>query len=68
MYSRCVAEEVRACLERPEDLSNGASILTPYVVCDGTLITSRWYLDAELFAERFADELQQSMSANNGGT
>ena len=65
IYSCCVAEEVRACLERPEDLSNGPSILVPYVVSDGNLITSRWYMDAELFSERFADELQQRMRAES---
>jgi len=58
MYSSCVADEVRACLERPEDFSNGPSVLDPYVVSDGNLITSRWYMDAKKFAERFADELQ----------
>jgi putative intracellular protease/amidase len=57
IYPRCVAEEVRACLERPEDFSSGSSILVPYVVSDGDLITSRWYMDAELFSERFADAL-----------
>jgi len=61
MYPSCVAEEVRACLERPEDFSNGPGILVPYVVCDGNLITSRWYYDAELFAERFAKALEQRM-------
>ncbi len=65
MYSCCVAEEVRACLERPEDFSNGPSILAPFVVSDGNLITSRWYMDAELFSERFADELQHHMSAES---
>jgi putative intracellular protease/amidase len=68
MYSSCVAEEVCACLERPEDFSNGPGILTPYVVSDGNLITARWYMDAELFAERFADELQQRMHAEHGTT
>jgi putative intracellular protease/amidase len=61
MYSCSVAEEVCSCLERPEDFSNGPSILDPYVVSDGNLITSRWYMDAEKFSERFADELQQRM-------
>lgn len=65
MYSCCVAEEVRACLERPEDFSNGSSILVPYVVSDGNLITSRWYVDAELFSERFAGELEQRLVAEN---
>jgi len=61
MYSDCVADEVRACLERPEDFATGPSILAPYVVSDGNLVTSRWYLDAELFAERFAEALEQRM-------
>ena len=63
MYSDCVADEVRACLERPEDFSTGPGILTPYVVSDGSLITSRWYLDADLFAQRFAEALEQRMVA-----
>ena len=61
MYSCCVDEEVRLCLERPEDFSSGGSIFVPYVVSDGDLITSRWYMDAGLFAERFADALQARM-------
>ena len=61
IYSCCVAEEVRTCLEHPGDFSTGPGILVPYVVSDGNLVTSRWYLDAELFSERFADELQQRM-------
>lgn len=66
IYPCCVAEEVRACLEHPEHFSDGPSILVPYVVADGNLITSRWYMDAELFSERFADELQQRMCAESG--
>jgi len=58
-----VEEEVRACLECPEDLSKGRSVLVPYVVCDGNLITSRWYMDAELFSEHFAEALEQRMHA-----
>jgi len=63
MYSCCVAEEVRACLKHPEDFYKGPSILVPYVVSDGNLITSRWYVEAELFASRFAEVLQQRMQA-----
>ena len=68
MYSRCVADEVRACLERPEDFSTERNPLVPYVVSDGNLITSSWYMDAELFAERFADALQQRMHVETGMT
>jgi len=44
-----------------EDDLQKTSIQTPYLVSDGSLITSRWYLDAELFAERFAEALEQRM-------
>jgi putative intracellular protease/amidase len=60
MYPQCVAEEVRGCLQHPNDLL-AASLLSPFVVVDGNLVTSRWYMDAELFARRFADELQERM-------
>ena len=66
MYPLCVADEVRACLERPEDFSIGEGILVPYAVCDGSLITSRWSLDAELFSESFANQMQQRLSAESG--
>jgi len=52
---------VIACLKRPEDFSNGLSVLAPYVVHDGNLITARYWHDAGLFGERFADELQRRM-------
>jgi putative intracellular protease/amidase len=64
-YSCSVSEEVRACLEHPEDYLRGPGWLTPYAVSDGSLITSRWYMDAELFSERFADALEQRMRAEN---
>ncbi|OGN94351.1 MAG: hypothetical protein A2Y88_01120 [Chloroflexi bacterium RBG_13_48_10] len=62
MYSSCVAEEVRACLEHPEDFLTGPGFLAPFAVSDGNLITSRYYMDAKLFAERFVNELQHRMS------
>jgi putative intracellular protease/amidase len=57
MYERCVADEVRTCVQHPQDLSFGPSIFKPYVVRDGMFITSRWYLDAELFAQSFVEAL-----------
>ncbi len=56
-----VIDEVCACLEHPEDLSGGRGLFTPYAVVDRNLITARWYLDAELFAERFVGALEQRM-------
>jgi putative intracellular protease/amidase len=63
MYSCCVADEVRSCLKHPEDFYKGPSVLVPYVVSNGNLITSRWFMGAELFASRFAEVLQQRMHA-----
>ncbi len=63
MYPQCVEDEVRASLERPDDLSSGPGFFSPYVVSDGNLVAARWYLDAELFAERFANILQQRLSS-----
>jgi putative intracellular protease/amidase len=63
MYPRCVAEEVRGYLQHPQDLSFGPTIFTPYVVHDGMFITSRWYLDAELFADTFAHALARNPAA-----
>jgi putative intracellular protease/amidase len=65
MYSSCVAEEVRDCLEHPEDFSTGSSILKSYAVTDGNLVTARWYYDAELFAEHFLAVLDGRMHAEN---
>ncbi len=67
MYPQCVADEVRACLEHSEDFVSGPGLLAPYVFSDRNLITSRWYMDAEVFANRFVDELRhrlQPESAN----
>jgi putative intracellular protease/amidase len=65
IYSRCIEEEVRNCLKRPEDFSSGRSVLSPYVVSDGNLITSRWYYDAELFADRFTAAVMEHISTEN---
>jgi putative intracellular protease/amidase len=70
MYPQCVADEVRLCLEHHDDFINGPGLLSPYVYSDGNLITSRWYMDAEVFAARFVDELRHRMipeSVTSGG-
>ena len=64
-YARYVADEVSACLEHRGDLSFGRSVLDPYVVSEDNFITSRWYNDADLFAERFAQALEQRMVVEN---
>jgi putative intracellular protease/amidase len=65
MYPKCVADEVRACLEHPEDFIRGPGLLAPYVFVDGNLITSRWYMDAEVFADRFVDELRHRIHSES---
>jgi putative intracellular protease/amidase len=59
MYSSCVADEVRSCLQNREDFSPGPGLLAAHVVSDGNLITARWYMDAGLFGRRFADEVER---------
>jgi len=54
-YDCYVADEVRLCLAHPSDFLNGRSMLIPFVVQDGNLITGRWPRDAAVFAQRFAD-------------
>ena len=61
MYKHCVADEVRACLENQQNYSEGNGLFTPYSVVDGNLVTARWFLDAELFAQRFTETLQHKM-------
>jgi putative intracellular protease/amidase len=62
-YSNPVADEVHACLAHPQDFSAGRSILAPYAVIDGNLVTSRWSMDAELFSRRFTVELARRLAA-----
>jgi putative intracellular protease/amidase len=56
-YTCYTADEVRGCLEKPEDFQTGKSMWIPFVVEDGNLITARAPLDVELFAKRFADKV-----------
>jgi putative intracellular protease/amidase len=60
MYSKCVEDEVRDILEDPKDLLSG-SFFTSYVVSDGDLVTSRTYMDAQAFGDRFVQELKKRM-------
>jgi putative intracellular protease/amidase len=57
MYPQCVEEEVQSSLQQEQDLSRGPNFLTPYVQTDGNLITSRWFNESQIFAERFAEML-----------
>ena len=61
MYSSCVEDEVSAILARKEDLVHGPGMFSPFACTDGNLVTSRWYLDAEIFAEKFVNTQQKRM-------
>jgi putative intracellular protease/amidase len=62
MYPSCVSDEARACLEHPDDLIRGPGLRAPFVVSDGNLVTSRYFSDAEVFAERIISELKQRVN------
>ncbi len=65
MYPKCVAEEVRTCLQHPTDFVSGPGLLGPFVVAEGNLVTSRWYMDAEVFANKFVEELKHRIRPEN---
>lgn len=54
-YECYVSDEVRQVLKNPEDFKNGRSMLVPFTVTDGSLITARWPLDAGDYAQGFAE-------------
>jgi putative intracellular protease/amidase len=62
MYPKCVMDEVQQSLEHPEDLLKGPGFLTPFAYTDRNLISARWYLDAEVFAQHFTQALQERIS------
>jgi putative intracellular protease/amidase len=61
MYTRCVEDEVRGCLERETDLVKGPGFFTPYALVDRNLITARWYMDAVEFGDQFVKVLKQRL-------
>jgi len=54
-YECYVADEVRGMLKDPKNFKNGPLMVWPFVVQDRNLVTSRWPLDAPLYANRFAE-------------
>ncbi len=65
MYASCVADEVAACMEHPGDIIPGPGVFSPYAYADGNLVTSRWYLDAEVFAGKFIEKLHERLTLEN---
>lgn len=58
-YDCYVADEVRGVLQDPRQFKNSALMVWPFVVQDRNLVTSRWPLDAPLYARRFAERVEK---------
>jgi len=61
-YPCYVADEVRGVLERPQDFKTGRSMLEPFAMRDGRLITSRWPLDAAAFTNLFIEAVAEQIT------
>jgi putative intracellular protease/amidase len=62
-YPCYVADEVRGALKDPKNFKNGALMVWPFVLQDRNLLTSRWPLDAPLYARRFVEMVKASTFA-----
>ncbi len=65
-YDCYVADEVRGVLEEPGNFKNGLTMLTPFIVQDRNLVTSRWPLDAPKYARRFVEMVAEKISGQVG--
>jgi putative intracellular protease/amidase len=54
-YECYAADEVRDVLKDRKNFKNGPLMVLPFIVQDRNLVTSRWLLDASLYARRFAE-------------
>jgi putative intracellular protease/amidase len=61
-YPCYVADEVRRVLEHPRDFKTGRSMLVPFAMRDGRLVTARWPLDAAAFTTLFVETLEQHLN------
>jgi putative intracellular protease/amidase len=59
-YDCYVADEVRGVLKDPENFKNGLAMLIPFIVRDRNLVTSRWPLDAPLYARTFTEMVAEA--------
>jgi putative intracellular protease/amidase len=66
MYPKCVMDEVQQNLEHSEDLIKGPGFLTPFAFIDRNLISARWYLDADVFAQHFTQAMQERIAQETG--
>ncbi|MEP0804350.1 MAG: DJ-1/PfpI family protein [Chloroflexota bacterium] len=57
-YECYVADEVRGVLKDPKNFKTGPLMVWPFVVQDRNLLTSRWPLDAPLYARRLVEMVE----------
>ncbi len=62
-YECYVADEVRGVLEDPQNFKNGPLMVWPFIVQDRNLLTSRWPLDAPLYARRFVEMVEMKLES-----
>ena len=62
-YECYVADEVREVLKDPKNFKNGPLMIWPFIVQDRNLITSRWPLDAPLYARRFVEMEEEKVKS-----
>lgn len=61
-YECYVADEVRGVLKDRRNFKNGLLMTIPFIMKDRNLVSSRWPLDAPLFANRFAELVEARVS------
>jgi putative intracellular protease/amidase len=59
-YECYVADEVRGVLKDRKNFKNGLLMVWPFIVQDRNLVTSRWPLDAPLYARRFVEMVEST--------
>ena len=62
-YECYVADEVRGVLKDRRSFKNGPLMVWPFVVRDRNLVTSRWPLDAPLYARRFVETVKKKLES-----
>lgn len=61
-YPEYVEDEVTGVLKERSDFCQGNSIMKPFVVEDGNLITARYPADAHLFARKLIEKVKQEVA------
>lgn len=62
-YPEYVQDELISQLQNKRQFTSGPSLLKPFIVEDGNLISARWPLDAHLFAQTLIRKLEQPQAS-----